>query len=114
MEKRGSNKKRSRRLMKKLRTGEFQELGFKIVFMLSPALSADEMLNRWIAEVERRGWSFGGGANDKQIAGFVTTSGRGSLDHSDRELADNWAKSTDFVSAVEIGPLLDAWYGWES
>lgn len=45
---------RSRRLRKKLRIDEFQELGFEVEFVSDPkaGVSSDEGMDRWIEFVE--------------------------------------------------------------
>lgn len=110
------NKPRMRRLRKKLRVGEFQELGFEIKFQLKPDLEIafDEALDSWIAFVESQGWTFGGGVNmaSKELEGFVTKEGRGSLTEADRLAAEKWLADQEWVAEFHVEQLKDAWHGW--
>ncbi|WP_421208866.1 50S ribosome-binding protein YggL [Aeromonas sp. 602396] len=55
------NKKRSRRLRKKLHLDEFQELGLHLTFTIDRAqVDFEEALDRWLDYIELQGWSFGG------------------------------------------------------
>jgi uncharacterized protein YggL (DUF469 family) len=100
---------RTRRLRKKLRVGEFQELGFDVSFKLRDGLDENQMTNFWDAfilqAIEQNGLAFGGGTN-----GFVCAWGRGSTRESHRELVRGWLTARPEVESVHIGPLTDAWY----
>lgn len=110
------NKPRKRRLRKKLRVGEFQELGFMIEFHLKPDLkvTVDEALDSWIEFVESQGWAFGGGGDlvNKKIEGFVAKDGRGSLTEADRLSAEKWLSDKEWADDFHVGQLKDAWHGW--
>jgi len=102
-------RRRSRRLRKKLRVGEFRELGFAVGFRVSPALSSqevDELWNRFILDaIEARGLAFCGGHE-----GFVTKVGRGSATEADRDAVRAWLAAQRGVEDVKVGPLEDAWH----
>lgn len=104
-----AKRSRSRRLRKKLRIGEFQELGFEyeLIWRTSPSLEVqDEFLDRLIEEViEARDLCPGGGPT----CGFVTAR-RGRVTEADRTAFDNWLRRWLDITQVEIGPLRDAWY----
>lgn len=110
------NKPRKRRLRKKLRVGEFQELGFEIEFHLKSDLkiTVEEALDLWIEFVESQGWAFGGGGDiaSKEIEGFVAKDGRGSLTEEDRLSAEKWLTDNEWVDDFHVGQLKDAWHGW--
>src|SRR3990167_1213839 len=103
-------KHRSGRLRKKLRIGEFQELGFEVSFRLYRGLSdrdSEKFWNAFILEaIERNGLAFGGSTE-----GFITAWGRGSATEEHREGVGDWLRSRPEIEAVEVGPLTDAWYG---
>ena len=65
-------KPRTRRLRKKLRVGEFQELGFTISFRFdSLRHTLDQALDHWIEFVESQGWGFGGdGEEPDTLSGY--------------------------------------------
>lgn len=97
-------------MRKKLRVGEFKELGFPLAIRLKegPGPEGQEMFfEALITEfVEPRGLAFGGGES-----GYLTRFGRGSATEQDRQALGSWFKKRQEVASVEIGPLEDAWYG---
>jgi uncharacterized protein len=103
-------RRRSKRLRKKLRIGEFKEYGFAVGFRISEALSAKDKDDCWasfIAElIEKRGLAFGG--NEE---GYITKFGRGSATEEDREAVAAWLKERPGIDHVVLSPLEDAWYG---
>ena len=105
-------KHRSRRLKKKLRVGEFQELGFKVSVELHPELGEHKMIDFWDAfileAIERNGLAYGGGTS-----GFATSWGRGSAAGAHREAVRSWLSTRAEVQSVDVGPLVDSWHGEE-
>ncbi|GAB3497603.1 50S ribosome-binding protein YggL [Curvibacter fontanus] len=104
-------KKRSRRLRKKLRVGEFQELGFsweaKFKSLLTPEQS-EALIDSLLSEViEPEGLGFGGWASGGFIVGFK----RGSVSESQRETVLKWLRSRAEIDEVKASGLVDAWYG---
>ena len=62
-------KSRTRRLRKKLRVGEFQELGFSISFRFdSQRYTLDQALDHWIEFVESQGGALAAVAGKGQIS----------------------------------------------
>lgn len=104
-----SNKRRSRRLRKKLFVGEFIELGFEFEADLATPLSPEaegELIGRFVAEVvEPRSLDLGGWIT----SGFIAHSSRGSASDDDREAIRAWLAAQPEISAVRISPLMDAW-----
>ncbi len=102
-------KQRSRRLRKKLRVGEFQELGFAVSFELRAGLGEIELIASWDAfileAVEANGLAYGGGTN-----GFVTSWGRGSATETHREAIRLWFTVRTEVESVEVESLEDVWH----
>jgi uncharacterized protein len=107
------NKRRSRRLRKKLHIGEFKEVGLEINFRFKAGLTHEEqfdVLMKFIAEaIEARKLRFGGGEN-----GFVTKAGRGSTTEEDRQTVSSWLSSCISVEQVSVSENEDAWYGWSA
>lgn len=103
-------KKRSRRLRKKLRVGEFQELGFETQVKLTGSYTPEEQESLvealLLGVIEPRSLSFTGWLK----GGFVAHRGRVSATEDDRESVRQWLLSRPEVESVVIGPLIDAWY----
>ncbi|MFO1253882.1 MAG: YggL family protein [Inhella sp.] len=103
-------RQRSRRQRKKLRIGEFQELGFDIRVTLAQALddgAEARLIDALLSElIEPRRLCFGGGVR----AGFITTLDRGSATEADREALAAWFRARPEVASIEVSPLQDAWH----
>lgn len=104
-----------KRLRKKLRVGEFQELGFPVRFRISEELSEEqlgEFLGDWLTSaVEARGLQFGGGGDARDWEGFIELYRRGSVTEDHRRAIDQWLSEDPRVLHHEVGPLTDAWWG---
>jgi len=105
-----TNKNRTRRLRKKLRVGEFAEMGCHIDIRLSSTEAWDQTLDHLITFVEHRQMAFGGGGDEKTIRGFVTKMGRGTLTETDRSDMLTWLENQPHFEAFKVSPLLDAQY----
>jgi len=103
------NKRRSRRLRKKLRIAEFQQLCFdySIVWSVFPTISQqDAFIDGFLEEVVvARGLLLGGGSNEGAIVGRAQ-----SPTEFDREAVRACLSALPGVVEVHIGPLKDAWY----
>ena len=103
-------KRRSRRLRKKLRIAEFQQLGFdySVVWSRFPTASQqDRFIDGFLEEViEARGLLLGGGCTEGGIVGIAQNP-----TEIDREAVRSWLSAFPGVAGVHIGPLVDAWYG---
>jgi len=109
-------KNRSRRLRKKLRVDEFQELGFHIGIQASDDAEMQALVDRWLIEaMGNNGMAFGGGCDMHKatIEGFVTKRGRGTLTEEHRTIVKEWLESHPEIKEFETGPLRDAWHGWD-
>lgn len=104
----------NKRLRKKKRVGEFRELGFRVQFE-TPGLSDDQKLalcDRWLEEaIEGHGLICGGAFGPSEWEGFVQLNQRGSATEEHRQSIQKWLESRADVKKVQIGPLVDAWYG---
>lgn len=105
-----SNKKRSRRLMKKLHLGEFQEFGFEFSVRFKQGMSPENgelLAGKFLSEIiEPKGLGLGGWINQ----GYIAKAGRGSVSEEDRNEISNWLKTRNEIESVHVGPLTDAWY----
>ncbi len=104
------NKRRSRRLRKKLRIGEFKELGFSVEAEIKSSILLDMedfVVSALLAEVvDPRYLTFGGWIGD----GFISCLGRGSVTETDREMILMWLLARPEIETARIGPLVDAWH----
>ncbi|ODT84978.1 MAG: hypothetical protein ABS69_01445 [Nitrosomonadales bacterium SCN 54-20] len=107
------SKSRSRRLRKKLHLDEFQQLGFEISFSLPENLDSeklDDFFDQFITEaIENNDLWFGGGIGGNS-GGFVTLE-RKSATEEHRERVKSWLSAHPMVADIQIGELVDAWYG---
>ncbi len=102
-----------KRLRKKLRRGEFQELGFEVRFRMSSDLreaAFDALIDAFLEQaIEAHGLMFGGGGKS-EWEGFVTLERRGSATEEHRQLVQRWFESQPHILEYQVGPLIDAWY----
>lgn len=105
-----ANKHRSRRLRKKLRIAEFQQLGFDycVVWSQLPTVSQqDRFIDGFLEEIiVARGLLLCGSCTEGVIVG--TTKNPTELD---REEVLSWLRDFPGVVETHVGPLVDAWYG---
>ena len=106
------SKHHSRRQRKKLRLGEFQQLGFT-VSAGCPAGWDDEQREQkmWslLDAIEQRDLDFGGGDSASGMDGYVMPAGRESATDDDREAIRGRLQQLGFDN-IEVGALEDAWY----
>lgn len=103
------NKRRSRRLRKKLHIAEFQQLAFdySIIWSQFPTANQQEcFIDRFLAEViVARGLTLGGGCTEGAIVGASQN-----LTALDREEIRAWLREFPGVVEIHVGPLIHAWY----
>lgn len=105
--------KHNLRQRKKLRLGEFQELGFDVTAKLAKELSQDErtaFIDALITAVDEQGLLFGGGFNGGFEGFLVVDALRGSVTEAQRESFKKWIEARQELKDVVVGPLKDAWY----
>lgn len=99
-----------KRLRKKLRLREFQEMGFRVEFDLHIPDTDEAQFAFWdklVAFVEGHKLEVGG-----SMSSFYTTrAGRGTTTEADREALDTWLNQQPEVTNVKVWPLDDAWHG---
>lgn len=99
-----------KRLRKKLRKGEFKELGFELQFDYTGE-TFDTFLNDLIGAVESLEMYIGGGGRPS-LSYFVYCF-RKSVSPEQRQALADWLMSRPDVANVVAGELRDAWYGWD-
>ncbi len=109
-DKKPSNRRRSTRLRKKLRIGEFQEFGFAFEADLDESFSPDAIekaVHAFLEEcVEPRNLGLGGWLG----SGYLQSMSRHSATDEDREAVRAWLVKRPEVKAVRVTPLSDCWY----
>ncbi len=99
-----------KRLRKKRRLGEFQELGFEVTFECNAAL-AEEVLGAFIdGAIEANGLAAGGGGADLQSFFVTSARRRCSANEMQRAAVESWLTANSRVLKSAVGPLRDAWY----
>lgn len=99
-----------KRLRKKLRLQEFQEMGFHTDFKLaipSTREAEDLFWDKLFDFVDAKGFSIGGSMSSF----YVTRAGRSSTTEDDREAFAAWLQQQPEILAVKVWPLDDAWHG---
>jgi uncharacterized protein YggL (DUF469 family) len=107
------SKKRSRRLRKKLRIGEFQEMGVEIKILINTDFfEFDDATDKLIEYIESINGSFCGGGNtdDNVISGVVYRPSRGTLNVSDIDSLRNWMFEQVWIKRFSISKLVDMWH----
>lgn len=106
----------NRRQRKKLRVGEFQELGFWVELKFKTALddaALDAFCDAVYPALAAQGLQIGGLGGWLPLAetdGFVGTLGRGSVSEAQRAAAAAWLKAYPAVAQVRVSAWVDAWY----
>ena len=99
-----------KRLRKKLRRGEFQELGFNLEFDLTNfnnEVLFDNFLDSFIAEaIEANGLYCGGGGYNH--FDYFVYKHKGSVSEEQRNVVKKWLENQPQVSGIVIGELRDA------
>lgn len=103
-----------KRLRKKLRKGEFKELGFETNIYLREGTTEDEFYSFWddlVEFVEARNLGFGGGGGPVHLEYVIgVLHGRGSVTLEQREELLEWLRAREEVVKVEGSQLFDLYY----
>ena len=104
-----------KRLRKKKRVGEYQELGFAAGLRFSGGLDIEtrnNLLDRFIEHaIENNGLQFGGGGGGNEWSGFVDLDKhRHSATETHREAVKQWFIQEPLVLGYYITPLMDSWH----
>ncbi|NLR74770.1 YggL family protein [Leeia aquatica] len=106
------------RQLKKLRLGQWQELGFGVSIRLQAGLDSDArmyLLDDFLTEaIEGQNLIFGGGFHEptaEVLEGYVMLDARrGSVTEAQRAAVQQWLQARKDVAEVEVEALTDAWY----
>ena len=105
-------KNRSRRIRKKMRVDEFQELGFDVAWQFNEGTSGEEIdafIDRFFAEVIQPNGLGYGGEGDLIWHGLICTQKLGKCTDEHREKVEAWLKDNG-VKAVSVSALYDVWW----
>ena len=105
-------KNRNRRLRKKLRVDEYQELGFDIAWKLpddTDSTAIDAFIVRFFNEaIEPNGLGFGG-EGDVLWHGIICTQKLGKCTDEQRTTVEKWLTDNG-ATAVKVSDLYDVWW----
>lgn len=105
-------KNRNRRLRKKLRVDEFQELGFDVAWQLPESFddaAVDKFIDQFFTEViEPNGLGYGG-EGDLLWHGLICTQKLGKCTEEHRTAVDKWL-SENGATSVAVSELYDVWW----
>jgi len=105
-------KNRTRRLRKKLRVDEFQELGFDVAWKLADDTTdeaVDTFLDKFFAEVIQPNELGFGGEGDTLWHGLICTQKLGKCTEEHRGAVEAWLKDNG-ATAVSVSELYDVWW----
>lgn len=104
-------KRLNSRQRKKLRVGEFQELGFTLQATLNcDEAASDAFLNAWLEAVDAHGVSFGGNYTKGELDGIVFPVGNVQVTAELRATLVSWLQGRKEIAQMEAGELLDVWH----
>ncbi len=105
---------RKRRLRKKLRVGEFQELGFDVTYTSKPELTEsdrDKLLDAFIEfAIEANELAAGGGGITSMDFFVASSKSRGSATEAHRQAVETWLNSRTDIDSFKVGDFRDAWH----
>jgi len=104
----------NKRIRKKHRVGEFQELGFELAFTLDDSVSssdADAFMDTFVKEAIAHNDLAFFGWGERSVEGTVITRARGSVTSEQRAAVDGWLGSRKEIASHRLGELADAWHG---
>ena len=99
-----------KRLRKKLRLREFQEMGFRVRFDFIDPKDDEFFTDFWqrLTQLSEANHLLMGGSLDDF---FVQTNSRCPAIEADREALATWLHQQPKITNSNVSPLVDAWYG---
>lgn len=108
-----NEKNRSKRLRKKLFVGEFavQGFAFSCTIDASDETALDAFFNGLLDLVESRNLQIGGGGNQENFEGYISSGDRyGSATEDDKKALEEWLAAQTNISNTVVEGLSDAYY----
>lgn len=109
----GASRRYNQRQRKKMRKGEFQELGFAIRAQIDAALSQDEqeaMLDRFVEDaVEANGMLCVSGIHGEFWGWIFSARQYTSVTEEQRATVRTWLAGQSALTAVQVGPQAPDW-----
>lgn len=105
-------KNRSRRIRKKLRVDEFQELGFDVAWRLKEGINGEELdafITKFFTEVIQPNDLGFGGEGDTLWHGIICSEKLGSCTEEHRKSVEQWLNDNGATS-VAVSDLYDVWW----
>jgi len=110
----GNLKNLKLRQRKKMRVGEFQELGFSLQAQFVAGLEVatqDALLDDWLTTVDQAGVSFGGQFDAQgMLEGLVFPVAQVKVTEALRSSLLDWLKNRSEVAGIEASALFDLWH----
>lgn len=103
----------NKRIRKKHRTGEFQELGFELSFRISDAhdpAAADMLIEEFLTQAIAANDLAFFGSGLHAVDGTAIAAMRGSVTPAQRDAVEAWLAGRDEIETHTVGPLSDAWH----
>lgn len=103
----------NKRIRKKHRVGEFQELGFDLAFRVADTLdeaAADQVIDEFLAQAIAANDLAFFGAGLHAVEGTVISAARGSVTPEQRDAVDGWLGARAEVEEHSVSQLIDAWH----
>lgn len=99
------------RQRKKMRVGEFRELGFHLLANIKEGVETDPMLDEWLNRIDAAGVSFGGHFDGRNsLEGVVFPVGETEVTETLRQELVSWLEARAEVAKVEASELIDLWH----
>lgn len=105
-------KNRSRRIRKKLRVDEFQELGFDVAWQLKEGITGEELdtfITTFFTDVIQPNNLGFGGEGDTLWHGIICSEKLGSCTEEHRAIVEKWLNDNGATS-VAVSELYDVWW----
>lgn len=104
-------KRLNHRQRKKMRVGEYRELGFHLIATIATGVDADALLDDWLNCIDEAAISFGGHFDgNERLEGVVFPVGEVAITEEIRAKLVAWLQARGEVSNVEAGELIDLWH----